>query len=164
MTHITSFIPALFLLLALIPSVISTPALHIRDSPITLPIAKRFAESGARDIVARQQARARQLLSRTNGRHDDSIDITNFGSVYTTSIGIGSPPIYYDLLVDTGSSNTWVGSGKPYVKTKTSINTYQNVSVLYGTGDLNGTECIPPHFCPLFIIRSLGAVILTHQL
>ena len=28
---------------------------------------------------------------------------------YTTSVGVGSPPTYYNLVVDTGSSNTFVG-------------------------------------------------------
>lgn len=29
---------------------------------------------------------------------------------YTTSVGVGSPATYYNLVVDTGSSNTFVGS------------------------------------------------------
>jgi hypothetical protein len=32
-------------------------------------------------------------------------------------------PTLDSLLIDTGSSNTWVGAGKPYVKTKSSMNT-----------------------------------------
>lgn len=65
---------------------------------------------------------------------------------YTISVGIGSPPTSYELLVDTyvriarlsssicwfiywfsGSSNTWVGANKPYVSTSTSSDTGNSV-------------------------------------
>ena len=45
------------------------------------------------------------------------------------------------LLIDTGSSNTWLGASKAYSKTSTSKSTGQNVSVTYGSGSFNGTEC-----------------------
>lgn len=49
------------------------------------------------------------------------------GVTYTTSVGVGSPATQYTLLIDTGSSNTWVGAGKAYVKTSTSKSTGQKV-------------------------------------
>jgi Eukaryotic aspartyl protease len=45
------------------------------------------------------------------------------------------------LLIDTGSSNTWLGAQKAYVKTSTSKSTGQSVSVTYGSGSFSGTEC-----------------------
>ncbi|KZT63052.1 acid protease, partial [Daedalea quercina L-15889] len=41
------------------------------------------------------------------------------------------------LLLDSGSSNTWVGASKPYVVTSTSVNTSQPVSVTYGSGSFS---------------------------
>jgi len=45
------------------------------------------------------------------------------------------------LLIDTGSSNTWLGASQAYLKTSTSKSTGQNMSVTYGSGSFNGTEC-----------------------
>ncbi|KAG0704600.1 acid protease [Suillus ampliporus] len=59
---------------------------------------------------------------------------------YTTSVGVGSPATYYNLVVDTGSSNTFVGTGKTYVRTSTSIPTGQDVNVTYGSGFFSGVE------------------------
>ena len=60
-----------------------------------------------------------------------------------------SSPIYWNsflppkdhLIIDTGSSNTWIGAGASYVKTSTSQSTGKSVSVKYGSGSFNGTEC-----------------------
>ncbi|KAG1845898.1 acid protease [Suillus subalutaceus] len=56
---------------------------------------------------------------------------------YTTSVGVGSPAAYYNLVVDTGSSKTFVGS---YVRTSTSVPTGQDVNVSYWTGFFSGSE------------------------
>jgi len=39
-----------------------------------------------------------------------------------------------DLIVDLGSSNTWVGAGTRYVETSTSFNTGEPVALSYGAG------------------------------
>lgn len=59
---------------------------------------------------------------------------------YTASVGVGSPATYYDLVVDTGSSITFVGTGKKYARTSTSVPTGQHVNVTYGTGFFTGVE------------------------
>lgn len=56
------------------------------------------------------------------------------------TVGVGAPPTEYKLLIDTGSSNTWVGAEQPYVLTSTSNNTGQNFSVTYGSANVSGTE------------------------
>jgi len=43
-------------------------------------------------------------------------------------------------LIDTGSSNTWVGATRSYVRTSTSVQTSNRVSVTYGSGSFSGTE------------------------
>jgi len=68
------------------------------------------------------------------------VDVTDAGVTYTTSVGVGSPPTQYTLLIDTGSSNTWVGAGAKYVKTSTSHSTGNKVNVSYGSGSFSGTE------------------------
>ncbi|KAF8432236.1 acid protease [Boletus edulis BED1] len=60
--------------------------------------------------------------------------------IYTTKVGIGNPPTYYDLFVDTGSANTFCGAGKLYVRTNTSIPTDDTVNVTYGSGNFTGNE------------------------
>ncbi|KAI9440274.1 acid protease [Lactarius psammicola] len=71
----------------------------------------------------------------------DTIDVTDAAVTYTASIGVGNPATDYTLLIDTGSSNTWVGADKKYNRTSTSKNTGKSVSVSYGSGSFSGTEC-----------------------
>jgi hypothetical protein len=70
----------------------------------------------------------------------DTIDVTDAAVTYTASVGVGSPATDYTLLIDTGSSNTWVGALTKYKKTSTSKNTGKSVSVSYGSGSFSGTE------------------------
>ncbi|KAI0685799.1 acid protease [Cytidiella melzeri] len=71
---------------------------------------------------------------------DAGVDVTDAGVTYTASVGVGSPATQYTLLIDTGSSNTWVGAGTKYVKTSTSKSTGHKVNVSYGSGSFSGTE------------------------
>ncbi|TDL23166.1 acid protease [Rickenella mellea] len=70
----------------------------------------------------------------------NSIDVTDAGVTYTMQVGVGTPPTEYTLLIDTGSSNTWVGAGKKYVQTSSSKKTGDSVSVSYGSGSFKGSE------------------------
>ncbi|KAH7925602.1 acid protease [Leucogyrophana mollusca] len=56
------------------------------------------------------------------------------------SVGVGSPATQFDLLIDTGASNTWVGAGTQYTPTSTSQNTGDTINVSYGSGTMSGTE------------------------
>jgi len=53
---------------------------------------------------------------------------------------VGSPGTDYTLLIDTGSSNTWVGADKKYTPTSSSQDTGASVSVSYGSGSFSGEE------------------------
>ncbi|EIW80837.1 aspartic proteinase [Coniophora puteana RWD-64-598 SS2] len=75
-----------------------------------------------------------------NGKRDASLGVSNTGTTYTASVGVGSPPTQYKLIVDTGSSNTWVGVNGVYVQTSTSHATSDKVSVTYGSGSFSGQE------------------------
>jgi len=156
----------------------------------SIPFSTRLSKHGGRDIVHRDRARAKFLLSgvqahgpaafhearkrRGHGHHGhlrdlaagvtsdntgdagntgssggdwssapaagQSIDVTDAGVTYTMSVGVGSPPTQYDLLIDTGSSNTFIGAQKKYVPTSTSKSTGNTVKVSYGSGSFSGTE------------------------
>ena len=70
----------------------------------------------------------------------DSVGVIDAGVTYTTQVGVGSPATDYTLLIDTGSSNTWVGANKKYVQTSTSKKTRDTVNVSYGSGSFSGSE------------------------
>ncbi|KAF8555831.1 acid protease [Imleria badia] len=79
------------------------------------------------------RARATHLKSRTvSGPTQVNVPATNIAVSYTTRVGIGHPPTYYNLIVDTGSSNTFCGLGTPFNQTSTSIPTGDFVYVPYG--------------------------------
>jgi hypothetical protein len=54
------------------------------------------------------------------------------------------------LIVDTGSSNTWVGATTPYAKTSTSVNTGEPVEVSYGSGSFSGMICVDMICCDIY--------------
>ncbi|KAI0263905.1 acid protease [Gloeopeniophorella convolvens] len=120
---------------------------------------------GARTIIARDRARAQKLLAGIQphgpnahrlpelcargahhghgGHHHgqgNTIDVTDAAVTYTASVGVGSPATDYTLLIDTGSSNTWVGAEKKYKQTSTSKSTGKKVSVSYRSGSFSGTK------------------------
>ncbi|KAG0211810.1 hypothetical protein BGX28_007400 [Mortierella sp. GBA30] len=70
-------------------------------------------------------------------------------------VGVGQPATTYSLLIDTGSSNTWVGANKPYMKTMTSQGTANNISVRYGTGSFSGVEVLDK--------VTLGSIVIDNQ-
>ncbi|KAG6813213.1 hypothetical protein H0H92_013100 [Tricholoma furcatifolium] len=137
------------LLLAL---TVSANPIVIRDSPVKLPLVRRLNTAGLANLVQHDSARVKALLTRAeakaNGFQEDAaaaasiIDETVSNQIvsYIASVGVGSPATTYDLIVDTGSSNTWVGAGTAYKTTSTSIKTSNKVSVTYGSGSFSGTE------------------------
>jgi len=118
------------------------------QKPITLKGAKRVNNTGSFGLLVRDQARAKTLRGKgsagtskfNNAGIVSSIPATNQAVQYVVDVQIGTPPTTYSLLVDTGSSNTWVGAGQPYEQTSSSIQSRDEVSVIYGSGDMSGTE------------------------
>ncbi|OJA14412.1 hypothetical protein AZE42_07676 [Rhizopogon vesiculosus] len=100
-----------------------------------LKLAVKINSSGIKNIVAADRARV-QALIKSGG--SPSISAANAQLLYTTEVGVGTPPTYHKLLVDTGSSNTWIGANQSYVKTTTSKDTGSQFSVTYG--DSNGVD------------------------
>ncbi|KAI0672031.1 acid protease [Trametes maxima] len=120
-------------------------ALVIRDaSHVTLPISRRLNATGAANLVKLDQARVKNLKTRprTNVGKASIFDpaITNEVVDYVATVGVGNPPTDYSLLIDTGSSNTWVGAGKAFVQTSTTRDTGNLVVIrmVVSNGRLNG--------------------------
>ncbi|KAG2147737.1 acid protease [Suillus bovinus] len=89
------------------------------SSTAALKLAVRINSYGIKNIAAADQARVQALQAGDSS----SISATNAMTTYTANIGVGSPATYYTLLIDTGSSNTWIGANKSYEKTSTSEDT-----------------------------------------
>ncbi|KAF7297281.1 Peptidase A1 domain-containing protein [Mycena indigotica] len=71
------------------------------------------------------------------------VSVLNAGVTYLASIGVGSPATTYNLLIDTGSSNTWISAvEKRFTPTKTTHDTRKKFQIGYGKGDCSGEEFI----------------------
>ncbi|EGO00888.1 hypothetical protein SERLA73DRAFT_178865 [Serpula lacrymans var. lacrymans S7.3] len=130
----------LSLLLVAVSIVSATP---VRREPATLSFVAKVNASGTSNLAEIDRARAQSLLqSVTKGKRDGTVSATTDGVSYTASIGVGTPPTQYTLLIDTGSSNTWVGAAAKYTPTSSSKDTGNTVSVSYGSGSFSGKEYI----------------------
>ncbi|KAF9473455.1 aspartic protease [Pholiota conissans] len=137
---------SVFFLNVLLAITTSAKPVVVDMSPVTLPLSRRLNLTSIHNLVRHDQARARSLKSKGRFRSQFGAravinePIDNQAVTYIASVGIGSPPTSYNLLVDIGSSNTWVGAGKAYVKTSTSFQTSANIAVTYGSGSFSGME------------------------
>ncbi|KAI1786237.1 acid protease [Ganoderma leucocontextum] len=154
--------------LTVVAVAVSAKPIVIRDAPVTLSIARRFNTTGVANILKADQARAKVLKVRSQTSNvasanavgavlaDVNVPVTNGAVTYTASVGVGSPATTYDLIIDTGSSNTWIGADKAYVKTSTSVNTGSKVSVSYGSGSFSGEEYKDTVTIGSLVIKSQG--------
>lgn len=118
---------------------VSASPLVARDGTLTLPVSKFANVTSMQNIVNRGQA----TINKVNGAHtvgnvDASGTVTNEDVTYVAPINIGGNT--WQLIVDTGSSNTWCGAQKSCEKTSTGKSTGGSVSVSYGSGSFSGTE------------------------
>ncbi|KAH8986200.1 aspartic peptidase A1 [Lactarius akahatsu] len=123
-------------ILLLVVSVAADPIV-VRKSPVSLPIARHLNITGAHDLIRKDQARARNMFAASKVKRSGSsasVSITNEGVVYGASVGIGSPPTFYNLLIDTGCTNIWIGGGKSYVHTSSSVALSGTVCESCGSG------------------------------
>lgn len=121
------------------------PNVQIRETKASLPFAGRLNVSGSRlpdiDRARAAQHKTNAKFSSGTKRQTSSVDITNEAVTYVADVGVGSPATTYSLLIDTGSSNTWVGAGQAYVRTSTSQATGELSEITYGSGFFFGNEC-----------------------
>ncbi|KAH9903125.1 family A1 protease [Cubamyces lactineus] len=130
-------------------------ALHVRRdaSPVTLPFARRLNMTGTTKLLEIDQARVKTLRNRTPAERASHADVLALGAVdvpatnqavsYVTTVTVGSPGRDYTLIIDTGSSNTWVGAqplSNPFVPSSTTGITGNLLEVTYGSGFVIGLE------------------------
>ncbi|KAJ7066945.1 acid protease [Mycena amicta] len=85
------------------------------------------------DKAHAQALRAQGEHPGPSAKRANSVQVTNTAITYTANVTIGE--IAYTLLIDTGSSNTWLGNSKPYVPTLNSRpDRLTPVYVPYGSG------------------------------
>ncbi|KAI6007641.1 aspartic peptidase domain-containing protein [Pisolithus orientalis] len=138
---------ALLVLLALYLLAVAASPVHRTPggiSKVTLNFIARLNATGISNIADADRVRIKSMREKTVSprKRDASVSVTNSVVLYVAQVGIGSPPTEYTLLVDTGSSNTWIGANQPYTPTSTSHYTGNTVSVSYGSGNFSGGEYI----------------------
>jgi hypothetical protein len=113
---------------SLVLSAFATPI--ERESFVTIPIKKVSNIKSAKDLLEKD-------LRRYSAAAASSGTVTNALDSYIAPVKVGSQT--FNLIVDTGSSNTWVGAGTRFSAGSTGISTGHSVSVSYGSGEFSGT-------------------------
>jgi hypothetical protein len=92
----------------------------------------------SKNIVARDLARLNGYFKNNAISERQDVPVINeiFSYIATTKVGTQT----FDLIIDTGSSNTWVGAGTKFVAGSTGKSTGETVEVSYGSGSFSGTE------------------------
>ncbi|KAJ4486699.1 family A1 protease [Lentinula edodes] len=143
------FSPTLLLgAVTIVLTVVASPVVIDRSPILSIPLTKIHNITSGHNLVASGLARAQNFKDRAQA-HDlaaikkrQAEPVINEVVSYIASVGVGASDTQYQLIVDTGSSNTWVGAGTKYVSSSTSTDTGDRVSVSYGSGEFSGTEYI----------------------
>ncbi|KAG2070130.1 acid protease [Suillus decipiens] len=125
------------------PLIFSIMGLPIKaaNSPITIPITSWLKFSnGTNNLVAHNGARIQALRDRR--KHRKCVPLINDHTIYIIPVDIGNPPRTYNLTLDSGSANTWVGCSNQYQSTSTSSCTDRPIAVTYRNGYFSGIEYI----------------------
>ncbi|KAF9534255.1 aspartic peptidase A1 [Crepidotus variabilis] len=125
--------------------VVSASPILVDKAPVNLDLTRRLNLTSTHNLVRHDRARAQQLkASRGAGTGVISSPADNQAVTYVASVSVGNPATTYSLLIDTGSSNTWVGAqiNNLYHPSLTTKPTLDAVSVTYGSGSFSGLEVI----------------------
>ncbi|KAJ7720802.1 putative cathepsin E [Mycena metata] len=110
-------------------------------APIKASLAKISSVTNSTNIVAHDQARLNHYFKKNPVEElatTGSGAVTNEIFSYIAKTKVGSQT--FDLIVDTGSSNTWVGATTKFTAGSTGKSTGDKVTVSYGSGSFSGTE------------------------
>jgi hypothetical protein len=124
-----------FLLLAcLVSAAVATPV--ATPNVVSVPVYKKVSGNtkSTKALLARDLVRFNVDAAAAVGE----APATNEDDTYVTATKVGTQT--FELIVDTGSSNLWVGSGTKYTPGSTSTNTGKTFEVEYGSGTVSGTE------------------------
>ena len=126
---------ALAAYIAFITSVSASPIQERSDAVHSVKITKPANKLSAKDLLSKEKDRIDSfVIAATTG----NAPATNADVSYYVTVKVGSQN-FPNMIVDTGSSNTWVGAGSPYTGSGTCSGTF---SVTYGSGSVSGTECV----------------------
>ncbi|KAL7933839.1 putative aspartic protease [Trichoderma chlorosporum] len=133
----------LFSSLAIVAAATTALASPVKPSAkvATIPVKRVNNVKSLKNVVQKGQAR----LNKVNGIKNavgvvdaSSGSVTNEDVTYVASVTIGGSS--YDLIVDTGSSNTWCGAGDSCEPSGSGKASGGSVSVSYGSGSFSGKE------------------------
>ncbi|KAJ3825756.1 aspartic peptidase domain-containing protein [Lentinula raphanica] len=130
-----------FVTLAL--GIVANPVIIDRSPVLSIPLTKVHNITSGHNLVAFGLARAQNFKDRAKAhdlaeiRKRQSVPVTNEVITYLASVEVGASHTTYQLIVDTGSSNTWVGATTKYMPSSTSTDTGDRVSVTYGSGEFS---------------------------
>ncbi|KAF7964462.1 hypothetical protein HWV62_7411 [Athelia sp. TMB] len=88
----------------------------------------------------RERCLARHHKTKPHDKRTASEALADNGVAFTAKVGFGSPATEYNLLIDTGSSNTWAGAknSEAYHPTSTSKRQSEYIFMSYGSGQMSG--------------------------
>ncbi|KAJ7023467.1 aspartic peptidase domain-containing protein [Mycena alexandri] len=111
-----------------------------KRAPIKASVKKISSVTDSKNIVAHDKARLNHYFKKSPVEElaTGSAPVTNEVFSYIAETQVGSQT--FDLIVDTGSSNTWVGATTKFTAGSTGKSTGDSVSVSYGSGSFSGTE------------------------
>ncbi|KAF5542388.1 hypothetical protein FNAPI_9965 [Fusarium napiforme] len=131
---------AVTLTLAAAAAVSASPLEPRAKKTAVLPLKHVVQATSIKPIVQKGQARIRKI----NGESTVQLDSVSSGSVTNEDVSYVAPVVIggntWNLIVDTGSSNTWCGAQTSCEPTSTGKSTGNSVSVSYGSGSFSGTE------------------------
>ncbi|KAI0689343.1 aspartic peptidase domain-containing protein [Cytidiella melzeri] len=120
----------------------SASSLVTRKSPVTVPLTCHYNFTRGSDIADIDRTRFRTLRDRSAVKTSQAgvfpVPVTNSIVTYTAEVGIGQPATLHNLLVDTGSSNTWIGANSVYSPSSSATPTGRIFEVQYGSGIVFG--------------------------
>ncbi|EJF59840.1 aspartic peptidase A1 [Dichomitus squalens LYAD-421 SS1] len=127
-------------------------------TPVALSLARNVNATGSRNVLKLDQARAQAFRARARGPNQIPSNAAAFNDeatgrvvTYTVNVAVGNPPTSYNLLIDTGSSNTWVGAASLDLFHPSCQPTNDIVAVSYGSGSFIGLEKL----CEVTLVEGL---------
>jgi cathepsin E len=135
LTLVMFFLASVAPFIVLASTVVANPIV-VRDSYPSLSLKKHVKSTGTgRNLVHGHQGRANDYTASLSNTMISTFQVsvgvgtppTNCGSSQPRSFPVSYTPFTDNLVVDTGSANTWVGADKAYVKTHTGVETYNSV-------------------------------------
>lgn len=128
------------LILAAAAAVSAAPVEQRAADTIQVPVKQVNNVKSALGLVQAGQSRLNKINnggSKLRARQSSGT-VTNEDVSYIASVSIGGSA--YDLIVDTGSSNTWCGAQGSCEPSGSGQSTGESVEVSYGSGSFSGTE------------------------